>query len=95
VSDALSAAGYGDSLPSGGLAPLLPEVAEEVLTRRETAVLGALLEHPSHAAIAAQLNVSVNTVKSQLRSIYRKLGVSTRDEAIAVALDRHLVVERE
>lgn len=95
VSEALAAAGYAEPLALDRLSPLLPEVAEETLTRRETAVLNALLEHPSHAAIAARLNVSVNTVKSQLRSVYRKLGVSTRDEAIAVALDRHLVVERE
>jgi LuxR family maltose regulon positive regulatory protein len=39
--------------------------------------------------------VSVNTVKTQLRSIYRKLGVANRDEAIAVALDRHLLAERD
>ncbi|RDV44972.1 LuxR family transcriptional regulator [Leifsonia sp. ku-ls] len=95
VSDALAAAGYGEALGLHRLVPLLPGIAEEMLTRRETAVLTALLEHSSHAAIAAALNVSVNTVKSQLRSVYRKLGVSTRDEAIAVALDRHLVVERE
>lgn len=95
VSQALAAAGYAEALGLERLTPLLPEVAEETLTRRETAVLNALLEHSSHAAIAAGLNVSVNTVKSQLRSVYSKLGVSTRDEAIAVALDRHLVVERE
>ncbi|MEN0083362.1 MAG: helix-turn-helix transcriptional regulator [Leifsonia sp.] len=95
VSEALAAAGYAESLALDRLAPLLPEVAEETLTRRETAVLNALLAHPSHAAIAAELGVSVNTVKSQLRSVYRKLGASTRDEAIAVALDRNLMVERE
>lgn len=69
--------------------------AGDPLTPRETAVLAMLLEHPSHAAIAAQLNVSVNTVKSQLRSVYRKLGVKTRDEAIALALERHLLTERD
>lgn len=95
VTAALAAAGYGEALALDRLSSLLPEVAEEMLTRRETAVLTALLEHSSHAAIAGRLNVSVNTVKSQLRSVYRKLGVSTRDEAIAVALDRHLVVERD
>jgi LuxR family maltose regulon positive regulatory protein len=96
VADALTAAGYADLLGAGRIRPLLPELGGAgVLSRRETAVLAALVEHPSHTAIAAQLNVSVNTVKSQLRSVYRKLGVSTRDEAIAVAIDRHLLVERE
>jgi LuxR family maltose regulon positive regulatory protein len=49
----------------------------------------------SSAAIAAEEVVSVNTVKTQLKSLYRKLGVSSRDEAIAVAIDRHLVVDHD
>ncbi|MCS5713687.1 LuxR C-terminal-related transcriptional regulator [Herbiconiux sp. CPCC 205716] len=58
------------------------------LTPRERAVLAALLEGRSTAAIAESLFVSPNTVKSQLRSIYRKVGVrSRRDlERAAVAL---------
>lgn len=63
-----------------------------LLTEREVAVLHGLLQSPSVAAIAAELVVSVNTVKTQLKSLYRKLGVSNRDHAIAVALERHLVL---
>lgn len=95
VRGALESAGYRDALALGRLVPLLPEMAPPLLTRRETAVLDALLRHSSQYAIAAELNVSVNTVKTQLRSVYRKLEVSTRDEAIAVAIDRHILVERE
>lgn len=95
VRDALRSAGYGGTLGLDRLAPLMLDVTGDVLTPRETAVLRALVDHSSHTALATELNVSVNTVKSQLRSVYRKLGVSTRDEAIAVALDRHLTVERE
>ncbi|MDR6972053.1 LuxR C-terminal-related transcriptional regulator [Leifsonia shinshuensis] len=92
----LTAHGYGEGLAVNRLRPLIPDVNPDIiLTARETAVLAALLDHPSHSAIAAHLNVSINTVKSQLRSAYRKLGVSNRDEAIAVALDRHVLVERE
>nr|NLD40610.1 response regulator transcription factor [Actinomycetales bacterium] len=36
--------------------------------------------------IAKRLGVSVNTVKSQLRSSYRKLGVSSREEAVTAAI---------
>ena len=55
------------------------------LTSRELAVLGELIHQPSTQAIATSLFVSPNTVKSQIRSIYRKLGVSTRAGALAMA----------
>ena len=56
------------------------------LTPRESVVLAELLETASVAEIAARLHVSVNTVKSQRRSLYRKLSAGTREEAIAAAL---------
>ncbi|MCI0159385.1 LuxR family transcriptional regulator [Leifsonia shinshuensis] len=68
---------------------------ESTLSERELVVLAALMRHSSPARVASELVVSVNTVKTQLRSIYRKLGVSSRDEAIAVALDRHLLSEHD
>lgn len=52
------------------------------LTPREHAVARELSRHDGVAQIAAALNVSSNTVKSQLRSLYRKLGVSSRGEAL-------------
>lgn len=55
------------------------------LTIAERRVLHALLKHSSTAAVAAMFHVSRNTVKSQLRSLYRKLDSSTREEALAVA----------
>jgi LuxR family maltose regulon positive regulatory protein len=39
----------------------------------------------AHAEIAAELFVSVNTVKTQVRSIYTKLGARGRKDAIARA----------
>jgi LuxR family maltose regulon positive regulatory protein len=41
--------------------------------------------------IATRLMISVNTVKAQLRSIYRKLGVSRRQNAVAEAVKRGLL----
>ena len=41
--------------------------------------------------IAAELYVSHNTIKTQIRSIYRKLGVATRAEAVARARERGLL----
>lgn len=52
------------------------------LTAREHAVALELGRHDGVAQIAAALNVSPNTVKSQLRALYRKLGVSSRAEAL-------------
>ena len=58
------------------------------LTDRERAVLGFLDSHLTIPQIADELYVSVNTVKSQVRSVYRKLEVSRRGDAVRRA--RHL-----
>lgn len=55
------------------------------LSDREQSVLLALAEHASRQAIADSLFVSINTVKTQLASIYQKLGCTTRQEALAAA----------
>ena len=52
------------------------------LTEREQAVLSLLRKSLSVREIARELYVSGNTVKTHKRAIYRKLGVSTREEAI-------------
>jgi ATP/maltotriose-dependent transcriptional regulator MalT len=66
--------------PRGGLV--------EPLTDRELAVLQRLPSSLSTAEIAKVSYVSLNTVKSQVRSVYRKLGVNSRHEAVERA--RHL-----
>jgi LuxR family maltose regulon positive regulatory protein len=53
------------------------------LTEREAAVLRMLAGTASLREIADGLYVSHNTVKTQVRSIYRKLGVATRADAVA------------
>ena len=52
------------------------------------ALLPSLL---SGSEIAGELTVSVNTVKSHIRSIYRKLGVSSRRDAVRLAQERKLI----
>jgi LuxR family maltose regulon positive regulatory protein len=54
----------------------------ESLTDRELAVLQLLPSMMSNEEIASELFVSVNTVKVHLKSLYRKLGVSSRREAV-------------
>jgi LuxR family transcriptional regulator, maltose regulon positive regulatory protein len=53
----------------------------EGLTPREFDVL-SMLPTATNLEIAADLYVSVNTVKTHLKSIYRKLGVASRDAAV-------------
>jgi LuxR family maltose regulon positive regulatory protein len=55
------------------------------LTAAELRVLPLLASHLPAPEIAAQLFVSVHTVKSQQGSLYRKLGASSRSEAVARA----------
>jgi LuxR family maltose regulon positive regulatory protein len=55
------------------------------LTAREAAVLQLLPTRLTLREIADDLFVSHNTVKTHARTLYRKLGVSTRDEAVAAA----------
>jgi LuxR family maltose regulon positive regulatory protein len=64
----------------------------EPLTEREHAVLRYLPTMFKSAEIAADLFVSVNTVKSQQQSIYRKLGVTTRRGAVDRARALNLLV---
>ena len=55
------------------------------LTAAELRVLPLLATHLTAPEMAAELFVSVHTVKSQQASLYRKLGTSTRSQAIARA----------
>lgn len=89
------------SIAAGG-SPLEPAVAAKLLTSikekdgdelsaRELDVLKLLVAGASNKVIAAQLNVSENTVKSHLSHIFDKLQVQSRAEAVAVALQRGIV----
>jgi DNA-binding NarL/FixJ family response regulator len=89
------------SLAAGG-SPLEPAVAAKLLTSmnekpdedlsaREMDVLKLLVAGASNKMIAAQLNVSENTIKSHTSHIFAKLQVSSRAEAVAVALQRGIV----
>lgn len=56
------------------------------LTQRESEVLELLVAGHSNKGVAAKLVVSEDTVKTHIRGLYRKLGVSDRSGAISVAL---------
>lgn len=63
----------------------------EQLTERELVILAYLPGRTRNHEIAAALYISINTLKSHLRSIYRKLGVTDRDEAIHRATELGLL----
>jgi LuxR family maltose regulon positive regulatory protein len=76
------------SAAPSALPPPLALVAP--LTDREQAVLGFLDSALSTRQIADELYVSVNTIRSHVRRIYRKLNVSRRGDAVRRA--RHLTL---
>jgi DNA-binding NarL/FixJ family response regulator len=60
--------------------------ARQGLTQRESEILSYMVTGLSNRGIANKLVIGDETVKSHLRSIYRKLGVSDRTSAVATAL---------
>ena len=63
----------------------------EPLSPQEHRVFHLLITGHTYSEIAQELIVSLNTVKTQVSSIYRKLGVSRRAQASAVARQLHLL----
>jgi DNA-binding CsgD family transcriptional regulator len=67
---------------------LLPSLALLGLSARETEVLFWIMRGEANQAIAKHLGVHPSTIRKHLESIYHKLGVQSRTEAIAQALDK-------
>ena len=63
----------------------------DALTDRESVLLALLPTRLSNAEIAGRLGVSVNTVKTHVKHVYRKLGVARRSEAVAAAERMRLI----
>ncbi|MGW1059861.1 LuxR C-terminal-related transcriptional regulator [Micromonospora rubida] len=64
---------------------------EEPLTERELTILRYLQSILSNVEIAGELSLSVNTVKTHVRNIYRKLDATRRREAVRRARELHLI----
>ena len=77
-------ADWQPQLPSGRAEP---NPLAEPLTAREQAVLQLLTSRLSLREIGSELHVSLNTMKSHTRAIYRKLNVSGRQQAVQRARD--------
>jgi LuxR family transcriptional regulator, maltose regulon positive regulatory protein len=69
----------------------IPAVLAEPLSEREQAILGYLPSLMSNQEIAGALMISVNTVKTHLKAIYRKLDAPGRREAVQRARELALI----
>jgi DNA-binding NarL/FixJ family response regulator len=61
------------------------ELALPAITPRETSVLDLLATGGGYAEIARELKIELNTVRTHVRSLYEKLGVENRAEAVNIA----------
>ncbi|MFG3641761.1 LuxR C-terminal-related transcriptional regulator [Micromonospora sp. NPDC047762] len=87
VSDLVRGAGQGAAGPTAGPGGAL----DEPLTERELTILRYLQSILSNVEIAAELSLSVNTVKTHVRNIYRKLDATRRREAVRRARELRLI----
>lgn len=78
-------------IPASLVTKLAAGVSSESLTAREREVLKLLANGKSNKEISTGLSISETTVKTHLRSIFAKLNVLSRTEAIAVASRRGLI----
>ncbi|MCP5520085.1 MAG: response regulator transcription factor [Verrucomicrobiales bacterium] len=67
-------------------APASAKAALEALSLRETEVLDLLAKGRRYTEIASEISVSLDTVKTHIRNIYRKLEVRNKAEAISLLL---------
>lgn len=95
---------------AGGGAPMSPEIATRVLTlfrrsavpaaeetpltERERSLLGLLAEGHSYQSAAEAMEISINTVRNHVRSVYDKLHVHSRAQAVGKALRAGLIEPR-
>jgi two-component system nitrate/nitrite response regulator NarL len=98
ICDAVLAVSRGEIILPGEIQAGLAEAirsnaagARVHLTPREGDVLGGLVQGKSAPAIAHELHVSTATVKTHLKTLYEKLGVSDRAAAVAEAMRRGLI----
>jgi DNA-binding NarL/FixJ family response regulator len=85
-----------------GGSPMSPSIARKIiasfkqssespLTNRETEILEKLCDGDNYKVIAEQLFISGHTVRAHIKSIYRKLQVNSRAEAVKKAINDKLI----
>jgi DNA-binding NarL/FixJ family response regulator len=90
--DAIVAVHNGRRYVSEQVAMILAEsVTAAPLTERELQVLSRMSKGDSNRAIGSVLNISEETVKAHIKSIFSKTGASDRTQAVIMALQRGLL----
>ena len=65
--------------------------ADELITKRQLEILKLLAHGHSYEDIGLALSLSINTVRSHVRTIYERLGASTKVEAVIAAMELRLL----
>lgn len=74
--------------------PAVPRISDlDILSDREREVLGLICEGRSDAQMGVMLNLSQNTVRNHIASLYRKIGVNRRSAAIIWARERGITAQ--
>jgi two-component system, NarL family, response regulator LiaR len=100
LADAIRAATKGQSTLSFQATQALVKSVKQTpkpqysLTKRELQVLALLVDGLTNHQIALQLEISTNTINSHVSNIFPKLGVTSRTEAVSVALQKKIISPR-
>lgn len=95
--DAIDEALSGGAPMSPGIARMVIEsmqqsaVKDYQLTEREKEILSSLSKGNSYKMIAAQFEISIDTVRTHIKKIYEKLQVHSQTEAVSKAINEKLV----
>lgn len=76
-----------DCLPENKESQVDSMPIHSLISERESAVLNLVIKGNTNPVIASHLFISVNTVKNHLKNIYKKMGVSSRTQAVAKYLE--------
>ncbi|MBS1509592.1 MAG: response regulator transcription factor [Bacteroidetes bacterium] len=100
LTEAITLVQQGEAPMSPGIARMViqsmqqtqhPEKDSYNLTNREKEILSKLSKGNSYKLIAADLTISIDTVRTHIKNIYEKLQVHTQTEAVSKAMNERLV----
>ena len=92
LSAAIRAAMRGERFVADEIQQMLDEEPPlPMLTEKQLDILRSVTRGLTNEDIGRQFGISPNSVKKQLKSIFAKLGVATRAEAVAIAMRKHML----